>query len=1080
MGENSGSWTDSAVANCGPRAGAGADYNRCNHNKLGHMTLSDLVKPASKHFTSCALAVIVASLAGCGGTDEENQHPTALFTIANDALDAPVVVAFDGSASMDADGEIVSYTWAFGDGSEATGIKVEHEFTVAGQYDVTLTVVDNDGASTSYSHSLQVMPRENAQPVATIAVSQMRGVAPLEAELSAAKSKDEDGTIVSYEWEFHDGSTAEGEAVTRVYSTPGDYAVRLTVTDDEGANAEETLTLTVLPANATFTVSGTITALPYTDVDGDINDPFAQYVDNNGHHAVNAHQPITNPVLLNGFVTARQTAGIGDRFEFETDYIDIFSVELQEGDYVSLQVVDVAFADIDLFLMDGATGNAVAFSDGNNEFESVQAPYTGNYLIRVEAVDYFSKYLLKVGESSMVAGPQASGKSADFEPDQAIVKFRENTTGLVAAQSTLNGAQLELNHSGRGRAALAKINRLNPQTRTMLQLQSTPDGFDTWLAQKNPKALAKLETIRALSRLAAQPDVEYAEPNYRVKPFLIPSDPAYIFQWHYPAINLPQAWDVTTGSPDVVVAVVDSGVYLQHPDLQGQLLPGYDFISVGSYANDGDGIDPDPDDPGDGIHIGRSSWHGTHVAGTVAAAMGNNEGGVGVAPGARVMPLRALGKGGGLAYDILQSVRYAAGLENDSGTLPERPADIINLSLGGSGYSQATQNLYREVREKGIIVIAAAGNENTDEPMYPASYEGVVSVAASDFHGERAPYSNRSAFIDITGPGGVITADQNGDGYSDGILSSVAEETTTSKQGNYIFYQGTSMAAPHVAGVAALMKSVYPSLTADEFDSLLISGAITSDKGLPGRDDEYGYGVIDAQLAVNAAQGLADGATTAAIYADRNVLAFDDSNQQAQIEIRAIGNDDIHVVDATTDADWLSIAPVDAGTDGIGTYVVSVDPTDLEDGTYRGFVRFSSDRETYIDIQVTMRVGEFVPVGNAGFLYVMLIDALTGDRAVLGLDALEGLYEYKFEGIPVGDYFLAAGSDIDNNDLVCNTGESCGYYPSLGDFTMIRVDTHKTDTDFSAGLLEAFGAQSTDTEQAGLSNVPSGFGAAAK
>ena len=198
------------------------------------------------------------------------------------------------------------------------------------------------------------------------------------------------------------------------------------------------------------------------------------------------------------------------------------------------------------------------------------------------------------------------------------------------------------------------------------------------------------------------------EPNYYVHSTAEPDDIFYEDQWNLSAINLPEAWEYTTGSSNVVVAVVDTGVLMDHPDLAGQLTnDGYDFISDPDISLDGDGIDSNPDDPGDMMYGTHSSFHGTHCAGIVAAASNNGIGVSGVAWETKIMPIRVLGDGGvGTTYDVLQGVLYAAGLENDSDTVPSQPADVISLSLGGDG--GADQYVYNQVRAQGIIVVAAS------------------------------------------------------------------------------------------------------------------------------------------------------------------------------------------------------------------------------------------------------------------------------------------------------------------------------------------------------------------------------------
>ena len=196
---------------------------------------------------------------------------------------------------------------------------------------------------------------------------------------------------------------------------------------------------------------------------------------------------------------------------------------------------------------------------------------------------------------------------------------------------------------------------------------------------------------------------------------------------------------------------------------------------------------------------------------------------------------------------MAQAVRFAAGLANDSGTFPAATAAIINLSLSGEGFSQMNQALYRELRERGTIVVASAGNEATRAPAYPAAYDGVISVAAVDAQREIASYSNRGTSIDISAPGGDGSTDFNGDGYPDGILSTGGSADAGGVEFAYTFLNGTSMAAPHVSGVIALMKSINPQLDGPQLESLLQSGSLTDDLGSAGCDDLYGHGLLNAR-----------------------------------------------------------------------------------------------------------------------------------------------------------------------------------------------------------------------------------------
>jgi serine protease len=320
-------------------------------------------------------------------------------------------------------------------------------------------------------------------------------------------------------------------------------------------------------------------------------------------------------------------------------------------------------------------------------------------------------------------------------------------------------------------------------------------------------------TRRALELLRADPRVAAAQPNYRRRLLLRPNDPHYPVQWHLPRIRAEQAWELA-GSVRVIVAVIDTGIRGSHPEFEGQLLPGYDFISSLADAGDEDGRDGLPLDEG-----GSSGFHGTNVAGLIAARGNNGQGIAGVCWQCRVLPVRALGvRRTGTDADIADAIRWAAGLPVPGVPNNVYPAQIINLSLGGENPSDHLTRAVRAAQATGALVVAAAGNHAVDaRNTYPAAIPGVLAVGASGYSTQRAPYSNFGAVINLLAPGGVVTETlpglHLGRSYNAGLLS-----TMYIANGNSFGYasdEGTSNAAPVVSGVLGLMLSVRPDLGAD-------------------------------------------------------------------------------------------------------------------------------------------------------------------------------------------------------------------------------------------------------------------------
>lgn len=359
--------------------------------------------------------------------------------------------------------------------------------------------------------------------------------------------------------------------------------------------------------------------------------------------------------------------------------------------------------------------------------------------------------------------------------------------------------------------------------------------------------------------LQADPDIEYAEPDLPMVPLALPNDPLAGQQWNFfeaaGGIRLDSAWAVSAGA-GVVVAVIDTGA-LPHVDLSANLLPGRDFISGTPVSRDGDGRDGDATDTGDWYHRGQcvndlsnrsdSTWHGTHVAGTIAALSGNGLGVAGIAPAAKVLPLRAMGRCGGYTSDIADAIVWAAGGNVPGSPANTTPAQVINLSLGWAGAcSHAYRNAIDAARTRGSVVVVAAGNASRPAAEYtPANCPGVVAVGASDRAGNRAYYSNHGSTLTLLAPGGDMR-----NSMANGVLSTMNAGVKRPGADIYQHYQGTSMAAPHVAGVAALMLSVNPALAPQDVTRLLKATARPAGSGC---SKGCGAGLLDAAAAVEAA-----------------------------------------------------------------------------------------------------------------------------------------------------------------------------------------------------------------------------------
>jgi len=829
------------------------------------------------------------------------------------------------------------------------------------------------------------------------------------------------------------------------------------------------------------TLSGKIKVPDGVVLDRSVND-LNEYYDEDyvSNETFNDAQDLPNPISVGGYVNRSGSGPIGwfnngittiGRNGNPNDY---YRVQLKTGDAITLAIGEsnTSRNNLDLYLYSG-NRNLVASSIGTGTYEFIEVKSEdGEYFVNVRARSGASNYILTIGADMATAAvasadPGILSTQHEIVLDQVIVRFKDTVKTAESTNQTFTqyAANMGLNAVAGSpeREMLFTIDNTGFQIYANNTEGATPKFYER-VATDDPEKTRMLNTLLAITELRDQPDILYAEPNYIVRTNgKIPDDKYYGgYQWNLPMIGLPEAWDETTGSDDVIVAVVDSGVLMNHPDLSGRLTnTGYKFLNSGNDKG------ADPNDPGGKeSQTNGSSFHGTHVAGIIAAKTNNNIGVAGVTWNTKIMPVRVIGAGGtGTSYDMQQGIRYAAGLSNDSGIiLPEASrANIINLSLGSTKISPIEQELFNEVRAKGIIVVAAAGNEKSTTPSYPASYEGVISVSAVNINGTRASYSNYGSNIDVAAPGGD-SGDLNGDGYPDYILSTGGDDTSGSiKYDVYTLKAGTSMATPHVAGVAALMKAVYPKLTPDDFTLLLNVGDIT-DKTGDGDKIYYGNGLINAFKAVAAARKLYDGAEISGMDANPRIVNFGAVSSDRSVTVFKIGTGALSITDISKNAEWLTVVRSDVDGNGLGSYNLHVDRSRLtQEGAYTDIVTFTASNGKTVSVSVTVQVrGETNVTFDAGVHYVQLYRINNDGTSELadeyqspyGVKASGGYYDYKFTNVPPGNYMIIAGSDRNNNGGIADGGEALGAYPTLEQMVTIEVkNSDIPNLDFTTNLV---------------------------
>lgn len=850
-----------------------------------------------------------------------------------------------------------------------------------------------------------------------------------------------------------------------------------------------------------YTLSGTLSIIESSAVDSDLNDPNQTGYQRNDNTESATWQPqsITTPVLLTGTVN---TVGTGPAGRNQTlgDRDDYFLVELAAGQVVELEFAsDPGDSDVDLFVYD-AEGNQVGVSDGtDSRYECVTITRAGTYYVNPYAYINASIYSLRIG----APGTGSSCGNATAALDSAALLAREHASGSPKRPSTAALAD----HRGllaRAGVSLETVIGAGPQK---LRLPQGPSarragldllrggGRSSALDSAQHKsalaaggaassALSRIEslatTLRYAKVLRASGSYAYVEPDWTLRRTATigsfpPNDRYYGYQrWHYEQIRLPEAINRINAltSPPIqrpLVAVIDSGVVLSHPDLAPQLdSNGRSFVGGVSTAS-GDDQSSAAD---------NSVFHGTHVAGTIAASTFDGVGAAGVAPMAQILPLNVFGSGEGASTsDIANAILYAARLGNSSGTLPGRRADVINMSLGGGGScSSAFQQAITAARGAGVIVVAATGNESATTVGQPANCTGVIAVSATQPNKGIAPYSNTGSAVRVAAPGGNTGQSTTGNGQPDGVFSTMASfDTSGSRIHTLGFLQGTSMASPHVAGVMALMRYVHPGLAVEEVDSLFANGSLTDDLGSTGRDTRYGWGLINADKAVVAALslvGTVPPAPAGEVMAEPSSLDFGSFQTSGTLTLSLNGSSSERVTAVTSSNAALTVsAGSSVGSNGLGSYNLSVNRAALAHGSHYLTLTVSvsgGGRSSFtVPVAITKTAAGTVRAGGFGPVYVLLQDP-DDDSYQLTVQAtyseLTGAYRWSAAGYARSKLQVIAGTDLDNDGYICQRGEACGGYPVLEavlDSQHVLLSGNRSDLDFQVAPLSDISALST-------------------
>ena len=881
------------------------------------------------------------------------------------------------------------------------------------------------------------------------------------------------------------GSKARSGTETYTSSEIGTFEFVLTCSNSAGETAK---TVSVTIVEKTYGISGVVRAASFAEVDGDVPSPDYLAIGNNGNE--DGVQLIENPAKLVGYVTDVED---GDEF-------DIYEIGLTGNQWVGLEIADYdsnnpTAVDLDVYIVNEDL-EVVSYGISANAFESVALPDSGKFFILVRAITGASRYVLTI--SNTVNSYRFSSYSSDASvvPDSMIVSRVRDSSDNQNSDRFVEFSkidreimrELRIDHRGSDGSEPGREFPSGPFTRLKSMTQNSEweqiylnkvmrTLGDRWAPMLTEHDKNQILTKKYIARKAKLVRGIRVEPQMMLRGLSFQKDPLYEYQWNHQNIGLQAALQgLGLDATDQIVAVLDQGSppkssanYARTDYVDG----GYDFIS-----ND--------DDPTASVNLSPSVYntdthesHGIHVSGIIGA---KNDGADLTGMGIKVLPVRVLSEEGNNGTAVSEALKYFSGEPNISGEVYDNSTGnlaALNLSLGAcvdetypfEDY-QICQSISK-IRDAGISVVVAAGNcdcNGSVAPIYcpvaslPAACPGAISVAAVDAVSERAPYSSYHSTVDIAAPGGDGTADENVDGYPDGVPSYVDLD-------HIVPLQGTSMAAPHVAGAIALMKHVGPDLTPYDIDALLQSGQLTRGNQ-SSWSQELGYGLLDLPKSLDAITSSTGSIElTAAPFFSPSEYDYGFTDDSFSLSVKKRGGGSLEVEGIYADIpDHLGYRTETPDETEIARYTFSLKRDEIAIGSIRNSLHFLMTDGNYYSVPLRYSIGELREPPNVGTNLLVVYDLSLEEIVDYAyLDMASGSANFAFSKLPTADYILVAISDIDSSTEGDNwlVGELLALYPDTSSIENgLTLDSDLNDLELSLVPYSELtvGASSTSTQ----------------